>query len=68
MAGCAEEQGHPGSKHKEAATVFGCPVEISMSSMFAAGSQDSTVRRHRYPSKRSIFDKFYGSAVFCSVV
>ena len=68
MAGCAEEQGHPGSKHEEAATVFGCPVGINMSSMFAAGSQDSTARRHRDPSKRSVFDKFYGSAVSCSVV
>ena len=43
------------------ATVLGGPVKISMSSIFAVDSQDRTVSRHGYPSKRSVFDIFYGS-------
>ena len=42
------------------ATVLGGPVKISMT-IFAADSQDRTVSRHGYFSKRSIFDRFYGS-------
>ncbi len=43
------------------ATVLGGPVKISMSSIFAADSQDRTVSRQGYFSKRSVFDIFYGS-------